>query len=128
MDARKRAYGSSGLRLLLRLLPRFETALRAAARLLAGLVRVDRAAQLGDAYDARARGALGRNAGGCHRCADFVGVAPGQRALARSEVELAAARGDIDVADAADHGVRVDGNFRVGGEAEIGVAAEQARD
>src|SRR6266478_2643466 len=109
MDARKRAYGSSGLRLL----PRFETALRAAARLLHDLVRVDRAAQLGDAFDARARGALGGNAGGCHRCADFVGVAPGERALARSEVELAAARGDIDVADAADHGLRVDGNFRV---------------
>src|SRR5262249_6710467 len=94
-----------------RLLPRFETALRAAARLLHDLVRVDRAAQLGDAFDARARGALGGNAGGCHGCADFVGFAPGQRAFARAEVELAAARGDVDVADAADDGVRVDGNF-----------------
>src|SRR5215471_19694267 len=84
-----------------RLLPRFETALRAAARLLHDLVRVDRAAQLGDAFDARARGALGGNAGGCHGCADFVGFAPGQRALARAEVELAAARRDIDIADAA---------------------------
>src|SRR5215470_17761982 len=108
-------------------LPRFETALRAAARLLHDLVRVDRAPQLGDAFDARARGALGGNAGGCHRRADFVGVASGERALARAEGELAAARGDIDVADAADHGVRVDGDFRVGGEAEIGVAAEEPR-
>src|SRR5262249_32992967 len=74
-----------------KLLPRFETALRTTARLLHDLVRVDRAAQLGDAFDARARGSLGGNAGGCHRCADFVGFAPGQCAFARSEVELAAA-------------------------------------
>src|SRR5262249_30461751 len=67
------------------LLPRFETALRAAARLLHDLVRVDRAAQLGDAFDARPRGSLGGNACNCHRRADFVGVAPGQRAFARSE-------------------------------------------
>jgi hypothetical protein len=40
------------------LLPRFETALRAAARLLHDLVGVDDAEQLGDAFDARARGSL----------------------------------------------------------------------
>src|SRR5262249_27917995 len=84
--------------------------------------------KLGDAFDARACGSLGGNAGGCHRRADFVGFAPGQRAFARSEVELAAARSDIDIADAADHGLRIDGNFRVGGEAESSVAAKQARD
>src|SRR5262249_29441157 len=111
-----------------RLLPRFGTALRAAPRLLHDLVRVDRAAQLGDAFDAPARGVLGGKAGGCYGCADFVGFAPVQRAFARAEVELAAARGDIDVAHAAGHGLRVDGNFLVGGEAEIGVAAEEARD
>src|SRR5215831_5558866 len=111
-----------------KLLPRFETALRACARFLHDLVRVYRAPQLGDAFDARARGALGGNAGGCHGCADFVGFAPGQRAFARSEVEFAAARRDIDIADAADHGLRIDGNFRIGGEAESGVAAEEARD
>src|SRR5262249_38021682 len=92
-----------------RSLPRLEIALRAAAPLLHDLVRVDRAAQRGDAFDARARGSLGRNAGGCHGCADFVGFAPGQRSFARAEVELAAARGDIDVAHAAGHGLRVDG-------------------
>src|SRR5215510_10427589 len=108
------------------LLSRLETALRAAARLLHDLVRVDRAPQLGDAFDARARGALGGNAGGCHRRADFVGFAPGQRAFARAEVELAAARRDVDIANAADDGLRIDGNLRVGGEAEVGVAAEQA--
>src|SRR5262245_40332411 len=106
------------------LLPCFETALRTSARLLHDLVRVDRAPQLGDAFDARARGSLGGNACGCHRRADFVGFAPGQRAFARSEVELAAARSDIDIADAADHGIRIDGDFRVGGEAESSVAAE----
>src|SRR5262249_43453476 len=58
------------------LLSRLETALRAAARLLHDLVRVDRATQLGDAFDARTCGALGGNAGGCHRRADFVGFAP----------------------------------------------------
>src|SRR5262245_53056606 len=110
------------------LLPRFETALRTSARLLHDLVRVDRAPQLADAFDARARGSLGGNACGCHRRAEFVGSAPGQRSFARSEVALAAARSDIDIANATDHGLRIDGNFRVGGEAESSVAAEQARD
>jgi hypothetical protein len=45
-------------RLRRKLLPRFETALRASARLLHDLVRVDRAPQLGDAFDARARGSF----------------------------------------------------------------------
>src|SRR6516164_1260989 len=104
--AAKRAPPGGACAAAARLLPGLETALRAAARLLHDLVRVDRAAQLGDAFDARTRGALGGNAGGCHRCADFVGFAPGQRAFARAEVELAAARRDIDVAHAADDGLR----------------------
>src|SRR5262245_29382286 len=75
------ARSAAGRRRLRRnLLPRFETALRAAARLLHDLVGVDRAAQLGDAFDARARGSLGGNARGCHRRANFVGFAPGTRA------------------------------------------------
>src|SRR5262245_29999433 len=89
-------------------LRRFETALRSSARLLHDLVRVNRASQVGDAFDARARGPLRRNAGGCRRCADLVGVAPSQRAFPRTKFELATARRDVDIADAADHGIRVD--------------------
>src|SRR5262245_4400076 len=90
------------------LLRRFEAALRSSARLLHDLVRVNRASQVGDAFDARARGSLRRNTGGCPGCADLVGFAPGQRAFPRPEFELAAARRDVDIADAADHGIRVD--------------------
>src|SRR5256885_2801918 len=86
------------------LLPRLESAIRAPARFLHDLVGVDRAAQFGDAFDARACRALGGNAGSRRRCADFVGLAPGQRAFARPESELAAALRDIDIAYAADHG------------------------
>jgi hypothetical protein len=110
------------------LLSRFETALRASARLLHDLVRVYRAAQVRDAFDARACGSLRRNACGRRRGGNFVGFASGQGSFARAELELAAARGDIDIAYAADDGIRIDGNFRVGREAEAGVAAEQARE
>src|SRR5262245_60622021 len=117
-----------GCRRNAQLLPRFEAALGAAARLLHDLVRVDRAPQLGDAFDARAGGPLGGNACGRRGCADFVGFAPGQRSFASAEAELAAARSDVDIADAADHGIRIDGNFCVGGEAESGVARQRPRD
>src|SRR5215470_16161025 len=98
-----------------RLLPRFETALRAAARLLHDLVRVERAAQLGDAFDARAGRALGGDAGSRGRREDFVGFAPGERAFALTEGQLAAALRDVDIAHAAGHGIRIDRDFRVGG-------------
>src|SRR5262249_14148855 len=67
------------------------------------------------------------NAGNRRRCAEFVGFAPGQRTFPRTETEIAAARRDVDIAYAADHGIRIDGNFRVGSKAERGAAAEQAR-
>src|SRR5262245_15515895 len=54
----KRAPPGGACEATARLLPRFETALRACARLVHDLVRVDRAPQLGDAFDARARGSL----------------------------------------------------------------------
>src|SRR6516162_2410866 len=38
---------------------------------------------------------------------------PGQRAFARAEVELAAARRDIDIAHAADHGLRINCRRRI---------------
>src|SRR5262249_23944901 len=59
LHARPRAPRGGACAAAARLLPRFEIALRASARLLHDLVRVDRAAQLGDAFDARARGSLG---------------------------------------------------------------------
>src|SRR5262245_1143093 len=104
------------------LLPGLEAALRAAARLLLDLVRIERALELREADDARAGGAFGGNARGDCRGADLVGLAAGQRALLRAERELAAARGDVDVAGAAGHGVDVDGNLGVGREAEPGHA------
>jgi hypothetical protein len=68
------------------------------------------------------------HAGRRRRRADFVGLAPRQRAFARPESELAAALRDIDIAYAADHGIRIDGNFRIWGKAESSVAAEKSRD
>jgi hypothetical protein len=46
---------------------------------------------------------------GSSGCADFVGFAPGQRAFPRPEVEIAAARRDIDIAYAAGHGIQARG-------------------
>ena len=101
---------------------------RASARFLHDLVRVYRAPQVGNAFDARAGGSLGGNPCGRRRCANLVGFAPGQRAFPRPELEIAAARRDIDIARAADHGISIDGNFLIRGKPESGVAAKQARD
>jgi hydrogenase/urease accessory protein HupE len=109
------------------LLSRLERTIRASARLLHDLVRIDRTPQLGDAFDARACGSLRGNAGSRRRRAEFVGLAPGQLAFPRPEAEIAAARCDIDIADAANHGIRIDGNFRIRSKAESSIAAKQTR-
>jgi hypothetical protein len=81
---------------LLSLLPR---TVRAAAVLLLDHVRINRAGELGNAFEQRARRPLRHDARDREGGVEFVGFAPGQAAFAALEDKLAASRREIDIAD-----------------------------
>src|SRR5262245_36164251 len=83
-------------------IPRLERARRAAAGLLLDLGWIERASQLREAFGYRSGGAVGWHAGHGFGREDFAGPPSVDRLPGALEGQLAGARGDVDIADAAD--------------------------
>src|SRR5215469_11416618 len=90
-------------------LPGVKRASRAAAGLLLNHDGINRALELHDTFDYRARCSLGHDARNGESGEDFVGVTSIEVTLVVSEGEFAAPHRDIDIAYLADDGIDRDG-------------------
>ena len=104
--------------------PGIEGAVGAAAGPLLDLVGIDRTGETREAFEDRARGAVGRHAGFHQRGVELMRLAAGNRDLPAAERELARVCGDVDIAGTADHAVGRDRDLLVGRAGDIQVAVE----